>query len=159
MTSTEAVPLARVFAMALRAVIDELHERLAGRGWTDVRPQFGFALLAVRDGDHPATVVSLAALLGVTKQAASKLVTALEEAGYVRRGAHAGDGRAKPLELTERGARLLATVEEVYADIETEWAAVLGDLGPERIEGVRRDLLHVLRATHGGALPAVRPTW
>ena len=60
-TRGEAVPLARLFAMGLRALIDELHERLARRGWPDVRPFLGFALLAVRDGDRdgedPATVV------------------------------------------------------------------------------------------------------
>ena len=37
-------------------------------------------------------VVQLAALLGVTKQAASKLVDAMQEAGYVRRLSHASDG-------------------------------------------------------------------
>jgi DNA-binding MarR family transcriptional regulator len=158
--SDEAVPLARLFAMGLRALVDELHERLARRGWPDVRPFLGFALLAVRDGDRegedPATVVSLAGLLGVTKQAASKLVTSLEDAGYVRRVAHGSDGRAKAVTLTARGGALLATVEEIYAEIEAEWAAVLGG---DRVDGIRRDLLRVLRATHGGALPAVRPTW
>jgi DNA-binding MarR family transcriptional regulator len=156
----EAVPLARLFAMALRALIDELHERLARRGWPDVRPYFGFTLLAVRDGDRdgadPATVVSLAGLLGVTKQAASKLVTTLEDVGYVRRVAHGRDGRAKAVTLTERGAELLVTVEEVYAELEAEWAAVLGG---DRVDGLRRDLLHVLRATNGGTLPAIRPAW
>lgn len=152
-----AVPLARVFAMALRSLIDELHERLGRRGWPDVRPLYGFALVAVRDGDRPATAVSLAGLLGVTKQAASKLVTSLERAGYVRREAHGDDGRAKAIRLTDRGAELLATVEEVYAELEAEWAAVLG--GPDRLEDIRRDLVHVLRDTHGGRLPALRPTW
>lgn len=169
------MPLARLFAMALRALVDELHDRLARRGWSDVRPLYGFALLAVRDGDRgegsdgageggggggdgggPATVVSLAGLLGVTKQAASKLVTNLEQAGYVRRAAHAGDGRAKAVTLTDRGTALLATVEEIYAELEAEWAALLG---ADRVDTVRRDLVHVLRATHGGTLPAIRPTW
>jgi DNA-binding MarR family transcriptional regulator len=151
------VPLARLFAMAVRSLIDDLHERLEGRGWPGMRPVHGFALLAVRDGDDPATVVSLAGLLGVTKQAASKLVTAMEEAGYVRRAAHVDDGRAKAVTLTDHGAELLATVEEIYAELEAEWAAALG--GGDRVDAIRRDLVHVLRATHGGALPAIRPTW
>jgi DNA-binding MarR family transcriptional regulator len=150
----ERAPLARLFAMALRSTIDELHERLDRRGWPDMRPTFGFALLAVSEGD--ATVVSLAGLLGVTKQAASKLVASMEEIGYVQRSAHAADGRAKAVTLTPRGAELLAAVEEVYAEIEAEWAAVLG---AGRVASLRHDLLHVLRATHGGTLPAVRPTW
>jgi DNA-binding MarR family transcriptional regulator len=150
------VPLARLFAMAFRSLIDDLHERLAGRGWLDMRPLYGFVLLAVRDGDGPATVVSLAGLLGVTKQAASKLVTTMEELGYVERSAHEADGRAKAVSLTRRGAELLATVEAIYAELEGEWAAVLGG---ERVDALRQDLIQVLRATHGGALPPVRPTW
>ena len=150
------MPLARLFAMALRSLIDDLHERLDQRGWPAMRPLHGFALLAVRDGDQPATVVSLAALLGVTKQAASKLVTAMEEAGHVRRAVHADDGRAKAVTLTDQGAQLLATVEEIYAELEAEWGAVLD---ADRVESIRRDLLQVLRATHGDALPALRPTW
>ena len=38
-------PLARLFAIAYRLLIDGLHERLRARGWTDVRPAFGFVLL------------------------------------------------------------------------------------------------------------------
>ena len=150
----DRAPLARLFAMALRSTIDELHERLGRRGWPDMRPMFGFALLAVSEGD--ATVVSLAGLLGMTKQAASKLVASMEDVGYVQRTAHAADGRAKAVTLTPRGAELLATVEEVYAEIEAEWAEVLG---AGRVASLRHDLLHVLRATHDGTLPAVRPTW
>jgi hypothetical protein len=42
-------PLARLFAIAYRLLIDSLHERLQARGWTDVRPAYGFVLLAARD--------------------------------------------------------------------------------------------------------------
>ena len=45
-----SVPLARLLAMAYRQLIDRLHERLAAEGYTDVRPTFGYVLLAVRDG-------------------------------------------------------------------------------------------------------------
>ena len=38
-------PLARLFAIAYRQLIDGLHDRLQARGWTDVRPAFGFVLL------------------------------------------------------------------------------------------------------------------
>jgi len=37
------VPLARLLAMSFQQLIDDLHVRLAVRGWTDVRPAFGFA--------------------------------------------------------------------------------------------------------------------
>ncbi|WP_163567530.1 MarR family winged helix-turn-helix transcriptional regulator [Fodinicola feengrottensis] len=91
--AAETVPLARLFAMAYGHLIDGLHARLAEQGWHDVRPAFGFILLAVRSG--PITATEIAALMGTTKQAASKLVTAMDEAGYVQHTVHPGDSRAK----------------------------------------------------------------
>ena len=50
--------LTRLFAMAYRDLIDDLHERLAARGWHDVRPSFGFALLAARSGPVQASALA-----------------------------------------------------------------------------------------------------
>ncbi|GAA1658838.1 hypothetical protein GCM10009765_05200 [Fodinicola feengrottensis] len=151
--AAETVPLARLFAMAYGHLIDGLHARLAEQGWHDVRPAFGFILLAVRSG--PITATEIAALMGTTKQAASKLVTAMDEAGYVQHTVHPGDSRAKLVGLTRRGQRLLAAVDQIYRDLEAEWAKTLG---ATRIEHLRADLTTVLRATHQGQLPPVRPT-
>jgi DNA-binding MarR family transcriptional regulator len=145
------VPLARLFAMAYRLLVDGLHERLAARGWTDVRPAYGFVLLALRDG--PAALRDLPAALGTSKQAASKLVDAMVAAGYVERTAEPGDARAKRVELSARGRALLAAVEEIYRELERGWADVLGE---RRVAGLRSDLVDALRSAHGGALPAVR---
>ena len=49
MSGTPRSPLARLCAMAYRDLVDGLHQRLVERGWNDVRPAFGFALLAARD--------------------------------------------------------------------------------------------------------------
>ncbi|WP_163510706.1 MarR family winged helix-turn-helix transcriptional regulator [Fodinicola acaciae] len=149
---TDPVPLARLFAMGFDHMIDNLHTRLAERGWRDVRPAFGFVLLAVRSG--PRTATEIAALLGTTKQAASKLVMAMDEAGFVSHAAHPGDSRAKLVGLTERGERLLAAVDGIYRDLEDEWAAVIGS---DRLERLRTDLTTALRASHDGQLPPVRP--
>jgi DNA-binding MarR family transcriptional regulator len=149
----KGVPLARLFAMAFRWLIDELHQRLEQRDWPPMPHTFGFVLVAVRQ--QPATVVSIAGLLGVTKQAASKVVTAMAEAGYVERQPHGEDGRAKAIVLTRRGADMLAAVEEIYAELEAEWADVVG---AGAIEAMRADLVRVLRSVHGGDLPAIRPT-
>jgi DNA-binding MarR family transcriptional regulator len=145
--------LARLFAIAYRALVDGLHERLRSRGWHDVRPAFGFVLLAARDG--PTTSTALAGLMGTTKQAASKLVNSMEQAGFVRRRAGGADARLRPVELTARGRRLLTAVEAIYDELETEWADVIGR---DRIELVRADLMAVL-ADADGVLPPVRPTW
>jgi len=146
-----SVPLARLLAMAYRQLIDRLHERLAAEGYTDVRPTFGYVLLAVRDG--PTTGADIALLLGVTKQAASKLVDAMEQGGYVRRQTHGDDARAKEIAITARGRRFLVTVESIYRDLEAEWADVTSK---KRVEALRDDLRTIVEAAHDGQLPAVR---
>jgi DNA-binding MarR family transcriptional regulator len=148
-----AVPFARLFAMAYRQLIDQLHERLRLRGWTDVRPADGFALLAARE--KPVTTTALAALMGMTKQAASKLAADLVAAGYLVQVVEREDARVRPLRLTATGARLLATVEEIYAELESEWADLLGR---RRLEGLRADLTRAV-TTSTGELPAIRPPW
>lgn len=145
------VPLARLFAMAYRQLVDGLHERLAERGWTGVRPAFGFVLLALRAG--PVSLRDLPGVLGTSKQAVSKLVDAMVETGYVERAADPGDARAKRVQLSDRGRALLAEVETIWAELEQGWAEILGD---DRLASLRRDLATVVRGAHGGSLPPVR---
>lgn len=147
------VPLARLFAMGYRWMIDELHARLRSRGWIGVRPAYGFVLLAVRGG--PLTPTGLAATLEVSKQAASKLADAMVADGLLTRGRGAVDGRSRVLTLAPRGEQLLVAVEAIYAELEGEWAAVIG---PAAVRDARTHLTAVLAALHGGALPVVRPT-
>lgn len=149
-----AIPLARLLAMAYRDLVDGLHDELRSRGWSDVRPAYGFVLLAARDRGTTAT--ALARLMGTTKQAASKLVDAMVDAGYVTRGDGVDDGRQRPVSLTPRGIELLAVVEDVYAGLEASWADIVGR---RRVEQVRSVLTTVLTERHGGELPPVRPTW
>ena len=148
------IPLARLMAMAFRTLIDDLHAQLARRGWRDVRPAYGYVLLAARDGSL--TVTEVASLLGMTKQAASKLIETMVGEGYLRRGEHPEDARSKQLTLSAKGTRLLTTVEAIYAETEAKWAAVIGEPALERM---RADLTRALRGLHEGELPAIRPTW
>ncbi len=147
------LPLARLFAIAYRQLITDLHAELAPRGWTDVRPAYGFALLALREG--PLSSSELGVLMGMTKQAASKLVEALLEAGYARRGETTGDGRVRPIELTDRGRELQETAEGIYTELENRWADVIGR---GRLAALRADLVSVVSADDG-ELPPVRPLW
>jgi DNA-binding MarR family transcriptional regulator len=149
--SEAPVPLARLFAMAYRMLVDDLHERLAARGWAGVRPAFGFVLLALRA--RPVSLRELPGVLGTSKQAVSKLVEAMVAAGFVERAADPADSRAKRVQLSARGRALLADVEEIWAELERGWGEVLGE---GRLDGLRGDLVTVLRAAHGGALPEVR---
>jgi DNA-binding MarR family transcriptional regulator len=137
--------------MAYRLLVDGLHERLRERGWTDVRPAFGFVLLALRAG--PTSLRDLPTVLGTSKQAVSKLVSAMVAAGYAELTADPADARAKQVQLSGRGRALLAEVERIWADLERDWAAMLGD---DRLTVLRGGLETVVRAAHGGALPEVR---
>lgn len=152
MSTPRPVPLARLLAMAYRLLVDDLHDRLAARGWSDVRGAYGFVLLALRD--RPTSLRELVATLGTSKQAVSKLVDAMVDAGLVERSADPADARARILRLTDRGHALLADVEAIYDDVEAEWSRTLGGPG---VEPLRRDLRTVVAAAHGGTLPPVRP--
>jgi DNA-binding MarR family transcriptional regulator len=147
------LPLARLMAMAYRQLITDLHAKLADRGYTDVRSAYGFVLLAVRSA--PTTGADVAELLGMTKQAASKLIDAMELGGYVERQPHGEDARAKAIAITARGRKFLATAEGIYRELEADWAGIIGE---KRLETMRRDLRLVVEASHGGVLPPVRPT-
>ena len=127
--------------------------RLQARGMDlDLRPAFGFALLAARD--QPTSVTELAGLMGITKQAASKLVDAMISGGYIQRGTDPHDGRQRPVSLTGRGEELLSAVEQVYAELEDRWAKLIGT---SHVDRMRRDLMHVLSDPSNGQLPPVRP--
>lgn len=144
-------PLARLFAIAFRSLVDELHVQLAARGWSEIRPAFGFVLLAVRD--EPTTATELSELMGTSKQATSKLIDAMLLADLVQRVATT-NRRQRPVEITDRGLRLLAAVELIYQEIEAEWAAILG---PAKLRALRTSLTTVLVSANGGQMPAVRP--
>jgi len=138
--------------MALAAVIDELHERLAGVGWPRVRPMWGFVLLALRD--RPRNIGDVGELLGVTKQAAAKVVASLVDEGLVERGADPGDRRAAVLGLTPDGHRFLADAEAAYQAIEDGWAQVAGR---RDVAALRRAVTVVLRSRYGPQEPPLRP--
>lgn len=140
--------------MAYRSLIDELHQRLVARGYKDVKRSYGFVLLPAREKNK--TVNDVALEMGFTKQAASKLVEAMSESGYVKLVQNPDDARSKLLRLTPKGERLLGHVESIYRELEDEWAQVLG---AKRLEGLRGDLERVLRARGEGALPGIRPAW
>jgi DNA-binding MarR family transcriptional regulator len=148
------IPIARLLAMAYRSMMDDLHQRLRDQGWDDVRPAFGFVLLAARD--QPTTAKDLAALMGTTKQAASQLIDVMVASGYVRRSVGTSDARRRDIVLSARGRKLLVAVEAIYAAIEAEWATVIGARAVDRLRG---DLTRVVVDRNDGELPAVRPTW
>jgi hypothetical protein len=96
-----AADIPALLAMTFRIVMDQVQERLADEGFGDVRPAHGFVFqyLSHREG---ATAVDIGQHLGVTKQAAVRLVDDLEQRGCVLREPHPTDRHSRMVMLAPR---------------------------------------------------------
>ena len=100
------IPLPPLLDNAKEAGFEELHRRLAERGFADIRHAHGCVFRWVEpDGTR---LTELAELAGHSKQAVGEFVCDLEAMGYVERVPDPLDGRAKIIRLTERGAEAKA---------------------------------------------------
>jgi DNA-binding MarR family transcriptional regulator len=141
--------LAILLVAANRCLNDRLVDAVRGAGARDVRPAFGFVIRAV-DAEEP-TVTRLAELLGVTRQAASKLADEMVRRGYLLRAPDPQDRRRTRLRLSAKGRRVRRRAAEESAAIEAELRA---DVGDRAVEGLRRALLAFVERE--GALDEVR---
>ena len=114
-------------------------EQIQARGYPDVSLR-DTNLLANLDTDG-SSITALARRAGVTRQAASQQVAALERAGYVRRRADDSDGRAVTVIQTARGRALLRDALEIVEALEREYAELLG---PRRYANLSKALALLL---------------
>lgn len=124
--------------LAFRQIIDETHDELAVQGHPDMRPMHGFVFQAI--GVEGTTAVELGRRLGVSKQAAGKLVDNLERLGYVERAADPSDARRKLVRLTAHGWDALHRSAMLFDAVRKRWA---DELGPDRMrafEAVLREM-------------------
>ncbi len=133
--SRSPADLGILLTLALRGFVDQLHSELDEQGFADVRPAFGVVFRSLRDG--PLRLTELAARLGVTKQAAAKVVEEMVELGLVRRRDSASDARAKLLSLTPRGRRAMAAAAEIGVRIDRRLSE---QAGPEAVETMHATL-------------------
>ena len=123
-TVHRARPLPALLNEAKDLVIEELHERLGEEGFPEVRPGHGRIIRFIEPEGSRLTDVAEQA--GLTKQAAGEVVSDLEELGHVERCACPGDGRAKLIQLTDRGQACVEAAERIFDDIESRWAEQVG---------------------------------
>jgi DNA-binding MarR family transcriptional regulator len=147
-TDDEAMTLTVRLLAAANALVDGIQAGGAARGFTDVRPAYGFAFTLLSAGG--ATITELAAHLGVTRQAAAQLVDEMVAREYVERQPHPGDGRAQLIVLTERGWACTRAASAAAADTVREWAAILGAAELRRLSSDLAKLASPER---------LRPTW
>ncbi|WP_169542096.1 MarR family winged helix-turn-helix transcriptional regulator [Solirubrobacter soli] len=130
---------------ANRCVADRLGAAVATVGGEAMRPSFGFVIRAVA-AERP-TVSRLAELLGVTKQAASRLADDMVSLGYLERAGDPTDRRRTQLLLSSTGERIMARAREESAAMEAELRERFGD----EAAGQLRELLTDFVSRHGGA--------
>jgi DNA-binding MarR family transcriptional regulator len=97
----------------------------AEQGYGDIRDPHLQIFGNIRTGSIRLTTLAARAQLSLA--ATSELVNDLATLGYLTRRPDPQDGRAKLIELTDRGRALLADAGERVADIETRWSALVGD--------------------------------
>ncbi len=90
-------------------------------------------------------VQELALLTGLSKQGASRILSDLEQAGYVEKAPGRGDGRRRPARLTPEGSAFEAAVSE---RLRAHLALAYRAGGLESVAGARR----ILAATAGARL-------
>lgn len=110
---------------AFRSILSDLHESLAAEGHADARPLHGFVLQAV--GPDGTTIADLARTLGVSRQAAAKTATRLEELGYLARRPHPSDARAVRLVRTRRAEDLLIRSAVFFDKRARQWRRDVGN--------------------------------
>jgi DNA-binding MarR family transcriptional regulator len=141
--------LAIILVAANRCLNDRLITAVRETGARDARPAFGFVIRAV-DAEEP-TVSRLAELLGVSRQAASKLADEMVQRGYLLRATDPEDRRRTRLRLSAKGRRVRKRAAAESAAIETELRDAVGD---RAVDGLRRSLLAFVERE--GAIDEVR---
>jgi DNA-binding MarR family transcriptional regulator len=95
-------------------------------------------------------VQELAALTGLSKQGASRILSDLDKAGYVNKAPGKGDGRRKPAALTAEGRAFEARVSE---RLRNHLALAYRSGGLDAVPGARR----ILAAVAGSRLQVSAP--
>jgi DNA-binding MarR family transcriptional regulator len=125
----------RLLLRAHRAFNARAVEKLRARGYV------GLTLAHVALLPHlevaGTRITTLAERAGMTKQGMGQLVLDLERQGYVTRAPDPTDRRATLVRFTEDGRRFLRDAVAVTRELETDFAALLGEA---RLEALRSAL-------------------
>lgn len=126
----------------LRQTSLQTSQVLAEQGYGDLRPMHLLVIERLFLSETRAT--ELAEMIGLTKQATGQILDRMDELGYVQRVPDPSDGRAKVLQLTERGLRAAQTLRSIADQNE---AKLLAALGQTRYRQLRAALVSLITAT------------
>lgn len=146
MAVSAGAELALLLLGGFHSMVDEVVAELDRRGHPGVRPVHEFALRAVDNGATSAS--ELGRRLEVSKQAAAKTIAALEELGYVERGADPDDARRKRIRVTARGHEMMSIGGALFDDVRERWAT---QIGTDELEALEAHLNQVVDRRPRGA--------
>lgn len=137
---TERVHIGQLLTQLTRLFQIELFDRLIAAGLEDARvPHTHVTAYIKAEGSR---LTELAAQARMTLPAMSELVDDLQRIGIVERRPDPSDGRAKLICLTDAGWEAMSTARRVIAQIEAEYARLVG---AERFEDAAQTLHELLR--------------
>jgi DNA-binding MarR family transcriptional regulator len=131
--------IGRLLTRAQREFTGRAVRELRARGHADL--SFAHASILIQLDTVGTRVTTIADRAGMTKQGAGQLVSDLERVGYVTRAPDPTDRRAALVRFTPAGLVWLRAGLDVIAEIEAEYARVLGADG---LEALRAALLTLL---------------
>ena len=132
-------------AARLRQAIARLSRRLRRHQLAGLTPTQLAALYTVEQSG-PLRLSDLAAAEGIAPSTLTRLVSVLEERGYVQRCAVAGDARASMLTITPEGHEIL---DKIRQESTTALAGGLALLSPERLAALQAALPAIEQLAEG----------
>ena len=126
----------------LRQTTLQTSQALSEQGYGDLRPMH--LLVIERLFISEARATELAEAIGLTKQATGQILDRMDELDYVQRVPDPSDGRAKVLQLTDRGQRAAQTLRSIADENEEK---LLAALGQTRHRQLRAALASLITAT------------
>lgn len=131
--------LRRMLWFAFSAVNERVLERLADRGYGEIRPRHATAIRCMdRDGTR---LTVMAERAGVSKQAMGVVVDDLIAMGLVHIEPDPDDGRARRVRYTQKGGALVAAFIEADEETESEISELIGEAALSSLRSAMRSLV------------------
>ena len=131
----QAATLGALLRGPYRKLSDRLYAEMAASGFPEVRPAHSVVFRhIVPSGSR---VTELAGIAGLTKQSMAYLVEYLEQHGYVKIVTDPADGRAKLVQLSQRGSLFIEALLKASSRLEDEAAK---KMGKARLKNLREGL-------------------
>lgn len=134
MDTSHGAQLAKLLLATFTALVDDVVAQLALEGHPGVTATHAFALEAIDGGAQSAS--ELGRRLGVSRQAAAKTISALEELHYLDRRDDPDDARRKRLTVTARGREMMAIGARTFDTLRTQAAEKVGARKLQTLEEV-----------------------